>query len=77
MRLHFCIVNNKSLLIGYSLLSPSLSSYRITMAADWQLQSCCNTEEIVFIVLLVVYFVINFLLWNTFILKPMKVRVWQ
>ena len=45
------------------------------MAADWQLGSCCGTEEIVFIVLLAVYFVINLVLWNTFIIKPMKVRV--
>jgi hypothetical protein len=45
------------------------------MGVDWQLNGCCNTEEIIFLVLLVVYFVINFLLWNTFLVKPMKVRV--
>jgi hypothetical protein len=45
------------------------------MAVDWQLNACCNTEEILFLVLVAVYFVINFLLWNTFVIKPMKVRV--
>ena len=33
---------------------------------------CCGTEEIVFLVLFGSYFVINLLLWKTFILKPMK-----
>lgn len=45
------------------------------MAVDWQLSGCCNTEEIVFIVLVAAYFAMNFLLWNTVIIKPMKVRV--
>lgn len=42
------------------------------MAVDWQLSMCCGTEEIVYLALLGAYFVINFLLWNTFIIKPMK-----
>lgn len=42
------------------------------MAVNWDLNACCGTEEIVFLVLFGVYFVINLLLWKTFILKPMK-----
>jgi Peptidase M50B-like len=40
--------------------------------ADWQLSTCCEAQEIWFLGLAGAYFVINFLLWNTFLLKPMK-----
>lgn len=42
------------------------------MGADWQLQGCCESEEIWFLSLFGGYLVINFLLWRTAILKPMK-----
>lgn len=42
------------------------------MAVNWTLSMCCGTEEIIFLVLFGSYFVINLLLWKTFILKPMK-----
>jgi Peptidase M50B-like len=42
------------------------------MNADWDLSTCCKAEEIWFLSLAGGYFVINFILWNTFIIKPMK-----
>ena len=42
------------------------------MAVDWELRACCGTEEIIFLCLFGAYYVINLLLWKTFILKPMK-----
>ena len=40
--------------------------------ADWKLTNCCGTDEIVFICLLAGYLVIIFFLWNTIVMKPMK-----
>ena len=42
------------------------------MGADWNLSSCCGTEEVVFCSLFAGYFLINLALWNTPLLKPMK-----
>lgn len=39
---------------------------------DWHLQHCCDHEADLFIILFVNYFIINFLLWNSIVLKPMK-----
>jgi hypothetical protein len=40
--------------------------------ADWNLSSCCGTEETLFIVCFSLFFAINLALWNTAIMKPMK-----
>ena len=40
--------------------------------ADWKLSNCCGTDEIVFICLLAGYLVIIYFLWNTVLMKPMK-----
>jgi hypothetical protein len=42
------------------------------MGADWQLSTCCGTEETVFCCLFAGYFIINLALWKTALLKPMK-----
>mmetsp|Transcript_22342 Transcript_22342/g.25888 ORF Transcript_22342/g.25888 Transcript_22342/m.25888 type:complete len:210 (+) Transcript_22342:143-772(+) len=42
------------------------------MANPWALETCCDTLEITFLCVFAAYLVINFFLWNTFILKPMK-----
>ena len=39
---------------------------------DWTLINCCGTSEIVFICLIAGYMVIIYFLWNTMIMKPMK-----
>mmetsp|Transcript_37512 Transcript_37512/g.82126 ORF Transcript_37512/g.82126 Transcript_37512/m.82126 type:complete len:237 (-) Transcript_37512:18-728(-) len=41
-------------------------------APSWTLENCCGTLEITFLCLFAGYMVINFLLWNTFVVKPMK-----
>lgn len=42
------------------------------MSADWELDNCCSTGQIVFLCLFGGYLVINLLLWKTPVLKPMK-----
>ncbi len=39
---------------------------------DWNLTNCCNDEEIIFLSLVFGYLLANFFLWNTALLKPMK-----
>jgi len=39
---------------------------------DWELNGCCETEEYLFMAFYGGYVIIFFLLWNTFILKPMR-----
>ena len=39
---------------------------------DWTLSNCCQTYEIVFLCLMAGYLVIIYFLWNTMIMKPMK-----
>lgn len=39
---------------------------------DWKLSTCCNTDTIIFICLTAGYLVIIYFLWNTMIMKPMK-----
>lgn len=41
-------------------------------APSWTLENCCGTLEITFLCLFAGYMVINFFLWNTFVVKPMK-----
>lgn len=41
-------------------------------APSWTLENCCGTLEITFLCLFAGYMIINFVLWNTFIVKPMK-----
>lgn len=46
--------------------SPSCSS------PNWTLDCCCGDEEVIFISLLFGYLLANFFLWNSLLLKPMK-----
>ncbi|KAL7552206.1 hypothetical protein ACHAWF_016273 [Thalassiosira exigua] len=39
---------------------------------DWTLSTCCGVAEVVFLCLMAGYLVAIFLLWNTIIMKPMK-----
>lgn len=39
---------------------------------NWDLSKCCGDEEIIFLSLMCGYFLANFFLWNTALLKPMK-----
>ena len=39
---------------------------------DWKLDGCCNNEQITFCCLFAVFIVVNYFLWNTFVLKPIK-----
>lgn len=39
---------------------------------DWTLSKCCNTDEIVFLSLLFGYLVMIYFLWNTALMKPMR-----
>lgn len=39
---------------------------------DWELEKCCDNEEIVFLGLFGIYFVVDLLIWNTALGKPMK-----
>lgn len=41
-------------------------------APSWTLDNCCGTMEIIFLCLFAGFMVIDFFLWNTAILKPMK-----
>mmetsp|Transcript_29005 Transcript_29005/g.57854 ORF Transcript_29005/g.57854 Transcript_29005/m.57854 type:complete len:267 (+) Transcript_29005:119-919(+) len=45
---------------------------KYTDAPDWQLTNCCSDEEIIFLSLMFGYLLANFFLWNTALLKPMK-----
>ena len=42
------------------------------MAADWTLQTCCNTSQIVFCCCFGGYLIINALLWRFAFMKPLK-----
>ena len=42
------------------------------MDAEWQLSSCCDQREITFLCFYFAYVVAFFLLFNTFIFKPMR-----
>lgn len=42
------------------------------MAADWTLSTCCNTAQIVFCCLFGFFLIINYILWNFAIMKPVK-----
>ena len=39
---------------------------------DWTLSNCCGTDEIIFLSLTAGYLVIIYFLWNTAVMKPMK-----
>jgi len=39
---------------------------------NWTLDCCCGDEEIIFIALLFGYLLANFFLWNSLLLKPMR-----
>lgn len=39
---------------------------------NWTLSRCCGDEELVFLSLMCGYLLANFFLWNTALLKPMK-----
>ena len=39
---------------------------------NWQVEGCCGKYEIIFLCCFAAYLVIIKLLWNTFIMKPMK-----
>lgn len=43
-----------------------------TGGTDWTLSTCCGTYEITFLCLMAGYLVIIYFLWNTMIMKPMK-----
>ncbi|KAL7488957.1 hypothetical protein ACHAW6_014545 [Cyclotella cf. meneghiniana] len=43
-----------------------------TTPIDWHLTHCCNDEALVFLSLTLGYLLANFFLWNTTLLKPMK-----
>ena len=38
----------------------------------WMLDGCCETQEIVFLGFFAFYLVTNYFLWNTFLMKPVK-----
>ena len=39
---------------------------------DWNLSDCCKTYEIAFLSCMGGYLFVIFMMWNTFIMKPMK-----
>jgi hypothetical protein len=43
-----------------------------TGGIDWKLRNCCGTYEISFLCCMVGYLVFICILWNTFIMKPLK-----
>ncbi len=49
----------------------SIQSFRMTKV-DWTLSLCCGTQEVIFCVLCGCYLIINYFLWNVFLVKPMK-----
>lgn len=52
--------------------APAPSSSSSSSSTDWTLSTCCGTSEIIFLSLTAGYLVIIYLLWNTMIMKPMK-----
>lgn len=42
------------------------------MGVSWTLENCCEAHEIVFLSVFAGFLLINYFLWNTIILKPMK-----
>ena len=42
------------------------------MNVSWTLARCCDATEVVFLSAFAGFFVINLILWNTILLKPMK-----
>lgn len=42
------------------------------MSVSWTLEHCCDTLEILFLCVYAGMLVMNFILWDTVILKPMK-----
>ena len=53
-------------LFGDETISPSCSN------PNWSLDCCCGDEEIIFLSLMCGYLFANFFLWNSLLLKPMK-----
>lgn len=53
-------------LFGDEATSPSCSN------PNWSLDCCCGDEEIIFLSLMCGYLLANFFLWNSLLLKPMK-----
>lgn len=53
-------------LFGDDIVSPLCSD------PNWSLNCCCGHEEIIFISLFFGYLLANFFLWNSLLLKPMK-----
>ena len=43
-----------------------------TSGVDWKVSNCCGTYEITFLSLMAAYLVIIYFLWNSVIMKPMK-----
>lgn len=43
-----------------------------TGGIDWKLTTCCGTDEIIFLSLTAAYLVLIYFLWNTMVMKPMK-----
>ena len=43
-----------------------------TSGIDWKVSNCCGTYEIIFLSLMAAYLVIIYFLWNSVIMKPMK-----
>ena len=43
-----------------------------TSGVDWKVSNCCGTDEIIFLSLMAAYLVIIYFLWNSVIMKPMK-----
>lgn len=43
-----------------------------TSGANWKVEGCCGTYETIFLCCFAAYLVVIKLLWNTFIMKPMK-----
>ena len=39
---------------------------------DWKLSNCCGTYEIAFLCFMAGYLVVICILWNTFLMKPLK-----
>jgi len=42
------------------------------MAADWTLSTCCNAPQIAFCCLFGAYLIVNYFLWRTVFMKPVK-----
>lgn len=49
----------------------TIQSFRMAKV-DWTLSLCCGTQEVIFCVLCGGYLIINYFLWNVFLVKPMK-----